>query len=243
MSRERLSPSDPLVDRLRPGDLAGDAGRGPCVRAVRRASAPATSASSSARSSGARSRSRWSPPSGPSSARRAGARRASPPSCCSPSSPTGAITAGFHAGRRDEVVGPAGACARPAARAADLEGLTSLALGTGPAVRIAMCDAVAWSFLGISMAGWNALISAALGRVQPARRQEAQGCPSPSKLSHAARTPLPRPGRGAMRARMAEILRVDHAGEYRGGQDLSRPAGRVRRACAARKPSPPTWPR
>ena len=28
------------------------------------------------------------------------------------------------------------------------------------------------------------------------------------------RTPLPRPGRGAMRARMAEILRVDHAGEF-----------------------------
>lgn len=28
------------------------------------------------------------------------------------------------------------------------------------------------------------------------------------------RIPLPRPGRGAMRARLAEILRVDHAGEY-----------------------------
>lgn len=28
------------------------------------------------------------------------------------------------------------------------------------------------------------------------------------------RIPLPRPGRGAMRARMAEILRVDQAGEY-----------------------------
>jgi len=28
------------------------------------------------------------------------------------------------------------------------------------------------------------------------------------------RIPLPRPGRGASRARMAEILRVDHAGEY-----------------------------
>ena len=28
------------------------------------------------------------------------------------------------------------------------------------------------------------------------------------------RVPLPRPGRGASRARMAEILRVDHAGEY-----------------------------
>jgi ubiquinone biosynthesis monooxygenase Coq7 len=28
------------------------------------------------------------------------------------------------------------------------------------------------------------------------------------------RPPLPRPGRGAMRARMGEILRVDHAGEF-----------------------------
>lgn len=28
------------------------------------------------------------------------------------------------------------------------------------------------------------------------------------------RVPLPRPGRGATRARLAEILRVDHAGEY-----------------------------
>jgi len=28
------------------------------------------------------------------------------------------------------------------------------------------------------------------------------------------RIPLPRPGRGATRARLAEILRVDHAGEY-----------------------------
>jgi ubiquinone biosynthesis monooxygenase Coq7 len=36
---------------------------------------------------------------------------------------------------------------------------------------------------------------------------------SPS-TADARRTPLPRPGRGAARARMAEILRVDHAGEY-----------------------------
>ena len=33
----RLSPSDPLVDRLRPGRVAGHAGRGPCVSAVWRA--------------------------------------------------------------------------------------------------------------------------------------------------------------------------------------------------------------
>ena len=35
-------------------------------------------------------------------------------------------------------------------------------LGSGPVERVAMCDAVVWSFLGLSMAGWNALISFAL---------------------------------------------------------------------------------
>jgi ubiquinone biosynthesis monooxygenase Coq7 len=33
-------------------------------------------------------------------------------------------------------------------------------------------------------------------------------------MSEASRIPLPRPGPGAARARMAEMLRVDHAGEY-----------------------------
>lgn len=36
----------------------------------------------------------------------------------------------------------------------------------------------------------------------------------PSSDAAARRTPLARPGRGATRARLAEILRVDHAGEY-----------------------------
>lgn len=35
-----------------------------------------------------------------------------------------------------------------------------------------------------------------------------------SAAPHIPRPPLPRPGRGASRRRMAEILRVDHAGEY-----------------------------
>jgi disulfide bond formation protein DsbB len=35
------------------------------------------------------------------------------------------------------------------------------------------------AFLGLSMAAWNALISAGPGRVQPSRRQEAQGCQRP----------------------------------------------------------------
>lgn len=74
---------------------------------------------------------------------------------------TGAITAGFHAGGELKWWALPALCSGGGA-GADLESLTSLALGTGPTTRIAMCDAVAWSFLGISMAGWNALISAAL---------------------------------------------------------------------------------
>ena len=74
---------------------------------------------------------------------------------------TGAITAGFHAGGELKWWELPALCSA-GGDVPDLESLTSLALGTGPAVRIAMCDAVTWSFLGLSMAGWNALISAAL---------------------------------------------------------------------------------
>lgn len=73
---------------------------------------------------------------------------------------TGAITALFHAG------GEAGWWALPATCAGgggeiDLESLTALALGHGPAERVVPCDAVAWRF-GLSMAGWNTLISIGL---------------------------------------------------------------------------------
>ena len=44
----------------------------------------------------------------------------------------------------------------------NLESLAALALGTGPVEKVVMCDAVTWRFLGLSMAGWNALISATL---------------------------------------------------------------------------------
>lgn len=37
---------------------------------------------------------------------------------------------------------------------------------------------------------------------------------APNDAGPSRRIPLPRPGRGAGRARLAEILRVDHAGEY-----------------------------
>ena len=73
---------------------------------------------------------------------------------------TGAVTAGFHAGGELKWWSLPATCA--GGGALDLEGLTSLALGTGPAIRVAMCDAVTWSFLGLSMAAWNCLISAVL---------------------------------------------------------------------------------
>lgn len=74
---------------------------------------------------------------------------------------TGFVTALFHAG------GELGWWALPATCGGgggdiDLEQLTALALGVGSGPRVAMCDAVTWSFLGLSMAGWNAVASAAL---------------------------------------------------------------------------------
>ena len=74
---------------------------------------------------------------------------------------TGAITATFHAGGELKWWALPATCSTGGAPA-DLESLTALALGTGPAPRIAMCDAVTWSFLGMSMAGWNALLSGGL---------------------------------------------------------------------------------
>jgi len=73
---------------------------------------------------------------------------------------TGAITAGFHAGGELKWWDLPAACA--AGGDISLEGLTSLALGVGSAPKVAMCDSVAWSWLGVSMAGWNFLISLAL---------------------------------------------------------------------------------
>jgi disulfide bond formation protein DsbB len=75
---------------------------------------------------------------------------------------TGAITAGFHAGGELKWWALPATCSAGAGELPDLESLTSLALGVGEPVRVVMCDAVTWSFLGLSMAGWNTLISAAL---------------------------------------------------------------------------------
>ncbi len=78
---------------------------------------------------------------------------------------TGAITAGFHAG------GELGWWALPATCSAgnpldfDLQSLSALAEGTAQTGPIISCGDVAWRLAGLSMAGWNFLISAALAIV------------------------------------------------------------------------------
>ena len=74
---------------------------------------------------------------------------------------TGAITAVFHMGGELKWWELPAACGGGGGEV-DLESLAALAVGGGPPTRVAMCDAVSWSWLGLSMAGWNALISAGL---------------------------------------------------------------------------------
>ncbi len=74
---------------------------------------------------------------------------------------TGAITAGFHMGGELKWWELPAACSA-GGDSADLESLTALVLGNTTFERPPMCDAVTWSFLGLSMAGWNMVISAAL---------------------------------------------------------------------------------
>ena len=73
---------------------------------------------------------------------------------------TGAITALFHMGGENQWWTLPAACA--GGGDVDLEKLAAIAFGTGPAPRAVLCDAVTWRFLGLSMAGWNVLISTAL---------------------------------------------------------------------------------
>jgi disulfide bond formation protein DsbB len=73
---------------------------------------------------------------------------------------TGAVTAVFHLGGEMDWWDLPATCS--GGGGVNLEGLAALALGTGPIEAPVMCDAVTWRFLGLSMAGWNALISAAL---------------------------------------------------------------------------------
>lgn len=73
---------------------------------------------------------------------------------------TGAVTSFFHMGGELKWWDLPATCM--AGGTVDLASMASLAMGTGPVKQVAMCDAVTWRFLGVSMAGWNALIAAAL---------------------------------------------------------------------------------
>ena len=73
---------------------------------------------------------------------------------------TGAITAIFHLGGENGWWSLPATCV--GGGVIDMDSLTALALGTGPSQPVATCDAVAWRWLGLSMAGWNAIISLAL---------------------------------------------------------------------------------
>jgi disulfide bond formation protein DsbB len=74
---------------------------------------------------------------------------------------TGFATSVFHMGGELKWWALPASCAA-ASGPADLSALTALALGEGPTTVAPSCGDVAWSFLGLSMAGWNALVSAGL---------------------------------------------------------------------------------
>ncbi|MFK0300264.1 disulfide bond formation protein B [Brevundimonas sp. NPDC090276] len=75
---------------------------------------------------------------------------------------TGAITAGFHAGGELHWWALPATCSAAPSTTIDLSALSALADGTAEMKPIVGCGDVAWSMLGISMAGWNFLISLAL---------------------------------------------------------------------------------
>ena len=73
---------------------------------------------------------------------------------------TGAITAGFHAGGEMKWWSLPASCM--GGGSVSMDSLNALAFGDGPVAKVALCDAVTWRFLGLSMASWNFLISVAL---------------------------------------------------------------------------------
>jgi disulfide bond formation protein DsbB len=70
----------------------------------------------------------------------------------------GAGIAAFHVGVEQHWWRGITACA-----AAPLAGTTAEVMSEIMAAPLVRCDAIAWSFFGISMAGWNALVSSVIG--------------------------------------------------------------------------------
>jgi len=86
---------------------------------------------------------------------------------------TGAITAGFHAGGELKWWELPATCGGSKPGAISIEDLTATITGA-KTVRAVACDVAAWSFAGISMAGWNAIASALLALLSllAARRKD-----------------------------------------------------------------------
>ena len=72
----------------------------------------------------------------------------------------GAIVAGFHAGGELKWWALPATCGGAPSGPVSIDDIAA-ALSGAP-VRIPRCDVVAWKWLGVSMAGWNAIISAVL---------------------------------------------------------------------------------
>lgn len=70
----------------------------------------------------------------------------------------GAGIAVFHVGVEQHWWQGITACAAPM-----VTGTTAEVIGAMMAQPLVRCDAIAWSLVGISMAGWNALVSGAIG--------------------------------------------------------------------------------
>ena len=68
---------------------------------------------------------------------------------------TSVVLAGYHAGVEWQLWSGPGGCTASLTNSGDMTSLTDSLLAT-PVVR---CDEVAWSFMGLSMAGWNSLFS------------------------------------------------------------------------------------
>ena len=75
---------------------------------------------------------------------------------------TGAVTAIFHAGGEWDWWALPATCQGGTTEAVDVASVAVLLDPNAPALKFVGCDEAAWIFAGISMAGWNALISIAL---------------------------------------------------------------------------------
>ena len=72
----------------------------------------------------------------------------------------GAVTAGFHAGGEARLWSLPASCSSAGGGVIDLAAME--AFNGGAVSRAPKCDVAAWSWLGVSMAGWNGIVSLVL---------------------------------------------------------------------------------